>query len=84
MGTQEQINRLKREEEAELIAPACIFVLFVQGGAEWQGVIGNVTHDEQRKGSGTERQMSCSKGRGMLTPYVDFFLNINVYFFFIC
>lgn len=73
MGAQQQINRLKKEE-ADLIAAACIFVLFVRGGAEWQGVIRNVTYDEQRKDSRTQMQMSCSEGRGMMTPFVSFFL----------
>lgn len=42
MVTNEQANK---EEEADLIAAACIFVLFVRGGAEWQGVIRNGTYE---------------------------------------
>lgn len=38
-------KQANKEEEADLIAAACIFVLFVRGGAEWQGVIRNVTYE---------------------------------------
>lgn len=74
MGEQRQINRQKKKEEADLIAAACIFVLSVRRSAEWQGVIRNVTYNEQWKDSRTQIQMSCSEGRGMMSPFIAFYL----------